>query len=107
MQERLNKLGVQHVFMRIENKLQCLQEYLNNSNVNNEQVLFMGDDIPDYEIMFSVGLPCCPADAVIEIKNIAKYISHLNGGKGCARDVIEKVLKLRGDWSIDTHIKSQ
>ena len=67
----------------------------------------MGDDIPDHDVMTMVGLPCCPADAVAEIREIAKYISPVAGGAGCARDVIEKVLKLRNDWSIDTQIKSQ
>ena len=71
------------------------------------QVLYMGDDIPDHGVMLSVGLPCCPADAVTEIKQVSKYISTLKGGEGCARDVIEKVLKLQDKWSIDTKIKSQ
>jgi 3-deoxy-D-manno-octulosonate 8-phosphate phosphatase (KDO 8-P phosphatase) len=72
-----------------------------------EEVLFMGDDIPDYQAMQLVGLPCCPADAVNEIKQIARYISPLNGGQGCGRDVIEKVLKLNGHWDLDTGIASK
>ncbi len=67
----------------------------------------MGDDIPDYVAMKAAGLPCCPADAVAEIKQIASYISSLKGGAGCAREVIEKVLKQRGDWELTTGISSQ
>jgi 3-deoxy-D-manno-octulosonate 8-phosphate phosphatase (KDO 8-P phosphatase) len=107
VEERLHKLGVHDVFMRVEDKWNCLQNYLSKNNFQAKQVLFMGDDIPDYEVMLNVGLACCPADAVIEIKGICKYISSINGGAGCARDVIEKVLKLNGNWSLDTHIKSQ
>lgn len=105
--ERLVKLGVTNVFTRIEDKWECLQTYMHKNSLSAEQILFAGDDIPDYEVMLNVGLPCCPADAVSEIKGISKYISHYKGGEGVARDVIEKVLKIQGKWSIDTHIKSQ
>lgn len=67
----------------------------------------MGDDIPDYDVMKMVGLACCPNDAVAEIKSISKYISHINGGDGCVRDVIEKVMKLNDHWHTDTSVKSQ
>ena len=67
----------------------------------------MGDDIPDYSCMKMVGLACCPSDAVEEIKEISKYISPLRGGYGCGRDVIEKVLKLNGDWGLDTSVTSR
>jgi 3-deoxy-D-manno-octulosonate 8-phosphate phosphatase (KDO 8-P phosphatase) len=107
VQERLIKLGVNEVFMGIKDKLYCLKEYLSKNSLQQEEVMFMGDDIPDYEVMLNVGLPCCPIDAVSEIKSISKYISPFKGGEGCGRDVIEKVLKLRGTWSIDTKIKSQ
>lgn len=107
VQERLQKLGVQNVFMCVEDKWVCLQNYLSKNSLQPQEVLFMGDDIPDYEVMLNVGLPCCPADAVSEIRGISKYISHIDGGAGCARDVIEKVLKLNSHWSLDTHIKSQ
>jgi 3-deoxy-D-manno-octulosonate 8-phosphate phosphatase (KDO 8-P phosphatase) len=105
--QRLIKLGVNEVFMGIKDKLYCLKEYLSKNSLQQEEVMFMGDDIPDYEVMLNVGLPCCPIDAVSEIKSISKYISPFKGGEGCGRDVIEKVLKLRGTWSIDTKIKSQ
>ena len=62
----------------------------------------MGDDLPDYEVMRRVGLPCCPANAAYEIKAIAQYISPMEGGAGCARDVIEKVMRLNENWDIET-----
>ena len=66
-----------------------------------EEILYMGDDIPDYRVMGQVGLPCCPADAAPEIRSLSHYISHLCGGCGCARDVIEQVLKAQGKWMAD------
>lgn len=63
----------------------------------------MGDDIPDYEVMKICGVPCCPADAAPEIKTIARYISHVNGGQGCGRDVIEQVLKAQDKWMSHAH----
>ncbi len=107
VKERLNLLGVNDVFMRVSNKKECLDEYLAVNSYKSEEVLFMGDDIPDYEVMQSVALACCPADAAHEIKAISHYISHVAGGQGCARDVIEKVLTLHDKWLPDTGIKSQ
>ncbi|RXK86471.1 KdsC family phosphatase [Filimonas effusa] len=107
VKERLHKLGVTEVFMKVENKLECLLQYMAAHGLQPQEVLFMGDDIPDYEAMLSVGLPCCPADAVTEIRGIARYISPFKGGEGCGRDVIEKTMKLRGDWMVDTRVKSQ
>lgn len=107
VEERLNKLGVQEVYMRVEDKLSVLQNYMQLHNVAVRQALFMGDDIPDMDVMSAVGLPCCPNDAAIEIKAVSKYISPYKGGEGCVRDVIEKVLKLRNEWSTDTHIRAQ
>ncbi len=105
--ERLNKLGVVDVFMKVDNKLACLQRFMQQHSLQPQQLLYMGDDIPDYEIMLNVGLPCCPSDAVPEIKTISQYISPMKGGKGCVRDVIEKVLKLKGDWSLDSGLRSK
>ena len=97
---RLQKLGVKDVHIGIETKKELLQDIALSSQTSYESVLYMGDDIPDYAAMQICGLPCCPADAVSEIKSIAKYISPLKGGEGCVRDVIEKVLKLNGDWDL-------
>ena len=104
---RLLRLGVKDVWMQVEEKKSVLENFMKEAKLEPVEVLYMGDDIPDYDVMRSAGLPCCPADAAVEIKQISRYISPLAGGTGCARDVIEKVLKLRGDWIKDTHIKSQ
>jgi 3-deoxy-D-manno-octulosonate 8-phosphate phosphatase (KDO 8-P phosphatase) len=107
VKERLNKLGVTDVFLKITDKKAVLAEYVARHELQWNQLLFMGDDIPDYIPMQMVGLPCCPADAAPEIKQISKYISPIAGGKGCGRDVIEKVLKLNGHWDLDSHIASK
>ena len=96
---RLKGLGIENVFLGAHNKIDQLNDYLTKNNIKKENVLYMGDDIPDYPVMKIIGLPCCPQDAVPEIKNISKYISHKKGGKGAARDVIEQVLKVQGKWS--------
>ncbi len=105
--DRLNKLGIKEVLMRITDKETVLNDYLQRHNLSWKEVLYMGDDIPDLICMKKVGLACCPLDAVEEIKQASAYISPLHGGFACARDVIEKVLKLRGHWSEDTHIESK
>lgn len=101
MLNRLKSLQISDVFLGVENKLKKLQEYLEENSLNPAEVLFMGDDIPDYEAMRNIGVPACPADAVQEIQQISKYISHSQGGKGCVRDVIEQVLKIQGKWMND------
>jgi 3-deoxy-D-manno-octulosonate 8-phosphate phosphatase (KDO 8-P phosphatase) len=101
VQDRLAKLGVVDVFMQIGDKTGCLQDYVAKHGLRWDEMLFMGDDIPDYRPMQLTGLPCCPADAALEIKQISRYISPFAGGSGCARDVIEKVLKLNGHWDMD------
>ncbi len=106
VQLRLQKLGVKDIFLGIKNKKEKLKEFIRQYRLNVDEILYMGDDIPDYEVMQSVALPCCPADAVPEIKQISKYISPSNGGYGCSRDVIEKVLKLNGHWDVDTALTS-
>lgn len=107
VKDRLVKLGIKDVFLGIHNKKQILIEYVQQHQVAWQEILYMGDDIPDYVVMQMVGLPCCPADAVPEIKQISKYISSLEGGKGCGRDVIEKVLKLNGHWDLDSSLSSK
>lgn len=107
VKERLHKLGVKDVFMKVDNKREQLGAWLEAGNIPWQEVLFMGDDIPDYDAMQKCALPCCPADAAPEIKHISKYISNIKGGEGCARDVIEKVLKLNLHWSIDTSVASK
>ena len=104
---RLDKLGIKDCFLKVDNKKQKLTEYITEHKLKWDDVLFMGDDIPDYTSMQLAGLPCCPADAAPEIKQISRYISPIAGGKGCARDVIEKVLKLNSQWDLDTTIASR
>lgn len=104
--KRLNKLGIVDVFMQVENKVDVLNEYLKTIGEEASAVLFMGDDIPDFAVMKSVGFAAAPNDAVNEVKEIAHYISRFPGGAGCVRDVLETVLKLNGDWEKYTEVKS-
>ncbi|MCB0448265.1 MAG: HAD-IIIA family hydrolase [Gelidibacter sp.] len=96
---RLRGLGVTDIYLGSHNKIEQMNEYLDNNKIKLENVLYMGDDIPDYPVMKLVGLPTCPQDAVQEIKAISKYVSHKKGGLGCVRDVIEQVLKVQGKWN--------
>lgn len=102
--DRLRKLGVNDVFMKVNDKENFLKEYMLSNKILNEETLFMGDDIPDYGALKIVGLPCCPGDAATEIKQICSYISAVRGGYGCVRDVIEKVLKLNDHWPLNTTV---
>ena len=95
---RLRNLGVTDIHLGTPDKVETFKEYVELYSINPEQVLYMGDDIPDYHVMKLVGLPTCPQDATPEIKGISTYISHVNGGKGAARDVIEQVMKVQGKW---------
>jgi len=101
MLHRMKALHVTDVFMGVDRKQDAFRRYLEANGLEAAQVLYMGDDIPDYEVMKEAGVSACPADAAEEIKAVAKYISHFEGGKGCARDVIEQVLKVQGKWMND------
>lgn len=95
---RLKNLGITDIHLAAPNKVETFKEYIDVNNIDPMQVLYMGDDIPDYHVMKLVGLPCCPQDASPEIKELSKYISHKNGGRGAVRDVIEQVMKVQGKW---------
>lgn len=95
---RLRNLGIIDIHLACPDKVQNFKEYTELYNIKPEQVLYMGDDIPDYHVMKLVGLPTCPQDASPEIKGISRYISHKNGGRGAVRDVIEQVMKVQGKW---------
>ncbi len=95
---RLHNLGITDIHLGASDKVKIFKEYINLNNIDPSQVLYMGDDIPDYHVMQLVGLPTCPQDSVSEIKNLSKYVSHKNGGKGAVRDVIEQVMKTQGKW---------
>lgn len=95
---RLNSLGIPDVYLGSAVKTEKLKLYMEERGITPLQVLYMGDDIPDLEVMKMVGLPVCPADAAEEIKAVSAYVSHLPGGKGCVREIIEKVLKVQQQW---------
>jgi 3-deoxy-D-manno-octulosonate 8-phosphate phosphatase (KDO 8-P phosphatase) len=97
---RLRNLGITDIYLASPDKVATFKEYTELYNIKPEQVLYMGDDIPDYHVMQLVGLPTCPQDSSPEIKAIAQYISHKNGGKGAVREVIEQVMKVQGKWNI-------
>ncbi|MEP3838474.1 MAG: HAD-IIIA family hydrolase [Algibacter sp.] len=96
---RLSGLGITDIYLGAHNKIEQLNEYFSKKNIKAENVLYMGDDIPDYPVMKIIGLPCCPQDAVPEIKSVSKYISHKKGGKGAVRDIIEQVMKVQSKWN--------
>lgn len=98
VRERLRGLGITDIYLGVDDKVEQMDEFFDIYDIKPEQVLYMGDDIPDYYPMKLVGLPCCPQDAVPELKEISLYVSHRNGGEGCVRDVIEQVMKVQGKW---------
>ena len=95
---RFSRLGITHIYLKSAIKMRDYQDFVNKAGVQPEEVMYAGDDIPDYEVMQLAGLPVAPADAAPEIKQIAKYISSRKGGEGVARDVIEQTLKAQGHW---------
>ncbi|MEJ7778162.1 MAG: HAD-IIIA family hydrolase [Daejeonella sp.] len=95
---RLKGLGISDIFLGLESKIETYHNFLESKGLLSEQVLYMGDDIPDLPVIRLAGLAACPADAAEEIKAVCDYISPKQGGAGCVRDLIEKVLKIRNDW---------
>lgn len=104
---RLRNLGITDIHLGSPNKVETFKEYIELYNIEAENVLYMGDDIPDYHVMQLVGLPTCPQDASPEIKAISKYISHKNGGKGAVREVIEQVMKVQEKWHLHFNGKDE
>lgn len=96
--KRMEALGVKQIYTGCANKMETYRKFLETNNLCESHVLYMGDDIPDFEIMQHCGVATCPADAAVEIKEIADYISIHEGGRGCVRDVIEQTLRLQGNW---------
>ena len=101
VRKRYEGLGIPDVHLGCAVKIKTYEAFLERYGLRDEEVLYMGDDIPDYEVMQRCGCPCAPADAAPEIKALAVYISQLKGGYGCGRDVIEQVLKAQGLWLKD------
>lgn len=100
VKKALHALGIADVFLSQHDKLQCYKDYINEHSLNEEEILYMGDDLPDYEVMQRVGIASCPNNSAHEIKEISIYISNRNGGDGCARDIIEQVMRSQGKWEI-------
>lgn len=100
VRQRLRGLGVTDIHLGVDDKVKCLKEYFDIYDIKPENCAYMGDDIPDIYPMKTIGLPTCPQDAAPEVKVISKYISHCDGGKGCARDLIEQVMKIQDKWTI-------
>lgn len=98
IESRLKMLGIRHFFTGADVKLPIFRRYCEAHQIDTAETLYMGDDLNDYEVMQKVALPCCPANACPEIQDLCHYISPINGGDGCVRDVIEKVMKLHGKW---------
>jgi len=104
---RLKKLGIEEVQMSLMNKKDFAENYISKNSLTWAEILYMADDLPDLALMKMVGLPCCPADAVPEVLELSKYISPINGGFGCVRDVIEKVLRVQDKWIFHDDIVSK
>ncbi len=91
-------LGLKHIYVNAHYKMDCLEDFMQKTGYQLEEIAYMGDDMPDYEVLQKVGLSACPADAAIDIRAIAKYVSPFAGGQGCGRDIVEQVLKAQGKW---------
>ena len=104
---RLQYLGLTEINLGLKDKLKFLEAFVEQNSLNWKRILYMGDDLPDIPVLEKVGLPCCPSDAAIEVRKMSKYISSLNGGYGCVRDVIEKVLKLNDHWKYHSDVSSR
>jgi len=98
MRMRYQNFRGMEIFLEVSDKVQVFNDYVKKNKISPAEVLYMGDDIPDYELMKICGLKCCPADACTEIKEISEYISYANGGNGAVRDVIEQTLRAQNRW---------
>ena len=98
---RFEGLCIQEIHLGCANKVAVYEDLLVRLGIRHEEVLYMGDDIPDYPVMRLCGCPCCPADAAPGIREASVYVSHLRGGYGCGRDVVEQVLRAQGKWMQD------
>ena len=106
VRKRLEGLGITEIHLGVNNKMEILKQLQAKYELNHFDLMYVGDDMPDYEVMQAVGLAVCPNDAVEDIKTISHYMSPKNGGEGVVRDVLEKILKLKGKWGVQTEIKS-
>jgi 3-deoxy-D-manno-octulosonate 8-phosphate phosphatase (KDO 8-P phosphatase) len=107
VRERFKAIGVTDIYLGVSFKVDALEDFRFKYGLQHDEILYMGDDLPDFEVMQRVGFPTCPSDAAPEIIGISVYISNFTGGKGCVRDVIEQVLKLKGVWLLDKNFKQK
>lgn len=101
IRKRYEGLGVEDIYMKAAVKIKTYRSFLEKYNLKDDEIIYVGDDIPDYEVMKQCGCPCCPADACPDIKSISLYISDRAGGMGCGRDIIEQVLRTQEKWLSD------
>lgn len=106
VEDRLRYLGVTDIYMGIRNKMEAYEDLIYSYNLKPEEILYMGDDMPDWEVLREVGISACPHDAVPDIRAICEYISPFEGGKGCVRDILEQTLKAQRKWREDENIQS-
>lgn len=109
VRKRFESLGVKHIELECGDKLSSIKRFAENNGLTLDDIMFMGDDMPDVRPLSAVGMPVCPNDAVAEVKAVSRYVSGVCGGKGCVRDVIEQVLKAQGRWTDDddTDVRSR
>lgn len=100
--KRLEGLGIKDIYMKVHEKLPVFKSYISDKNLKADEIAYMGDDLPDYNLIKQVGLKCCPADASQDIQEICDFVSSYPGGGGCVRELIEKVLRAQGKWDLDT-----
>ncbi len=100
--KRLEGLGIKDIYMKVHEKLPVFKSYISDKNLKADEIAYMGDDLPDYNLIKQVGLKCCPADASHDIQEICDFVSSYPGGGGCVRELIEKVLRAQGKWDLDT-----
>ena len=98
VKQRFLLLGIKDVYLAVSNKLELFEKIVAEEGLDKKRILYMGDDLPDYQVMREVGVPACPADAVQEVQHISRYISGREGGKGCVRDVLEQVMRVQDKW---------
>jgi len=101
VRKRFISLGVRDIYMKSSSKMAAFESFLSKYNLTSEDILYMGDDLPDYEVMKKAGFPTCPLDAASEIIELSLYVSDRKGGEGCVRDIIEQVMRLQGKWMND------
>lgn len=99
LEHRLKMLGIKHAYLDCMDKIKTMNDFFKAEKINPDNVIYMGDDIPDLECMQAVGIPVCPSDSASEVIEASRYVSEFKGGEGAVRDIVEQVLRVRGDWA--------